>query len=167
MLDEPSPNADVIVLHPYQWSAFMAVFKTILYPVLAAFAAAGLLVMGGNGGLALVFLIAIPAASLPVATLVGLLVAANRTTTLQADDKVITRTRLGRTTSCPRADLEAIEYGTPLRGGLECEFRLRGGRTAFRITLAPWAVLGNELKAFAERLRVPLRPNPRARRFRL
>jgi hypothetical protein len=166
MLFAVSP-AEPIVLYPYQWSVRQTVTKVLLYPCVLGVVAALVGLMAGNPSLGLVLLLAFPLVSLPVAAVAGALVKANRGTVVTAEaGQVVKRGALG-TASCPRRELDAIVYSTPLRGAIECQFLRKDGGTAFRITLAPWVALQQDLKRFAGALDLPLRPNRFARNFRL
>lgn len=163
---EPT-SANALVLRPYQWSARQAVLKVLLYPCVLGVVGAGLGVLSGNGGLALGLLLGLPLVALPVAAVVGGVVRANRGTLVTADAIQVVKRGVLTTTSCPRHELQAIQYGLPLRGALECQFVRKDGRTAFRITVAPWVALQGDLKGFAAALGLPLRPNRWVRNFTL
>ena len=160
-------DAEPVVLRPYQWSVRQSVLKVLLYPSLLGVMGALLGLLSGNRGLALVLLLAFPLLALPVAAIVGGLVRANRGTRVTADAGHVVKQGVLRTSICPRRDLEAIVYGMPVRGALECQFVRKDGATAFRITLAPWVALQHDLKRFAAALDVPLRPNRWVRHFKL
>jgi hypothetical protein len=156
-----------LVLRPYQWSARQTVLKVVLYPFLLGLAGAVIGLLSGNGLLALILLLAFPLLALPVAAIAGGLVRANRGTVVTADASQVVKRGVLRTSSCPRRELEAIVYGVPVRGAIECSFVRKDGATAFRVTLAPWVPLQQQLKDFASALGVPLRPNRWVRQFRL
>ncbi|HYM50179.1 MAG TPA: hypothetical protein VET65_06350 [Candidatus Limnocylindrales bacterium] len=166
-MPEPTAPPSLLVLRPYQWSIHFAVIKVLLYPILIGVLGSLLAVMTGSSGLLFIFLAVIPLVTAAVAGITGLMVAANRSTVVTADATSVTRRWMGRTTSCPRSELAEIQYGSPLRGAVECRFVRRDGRTAFHITLAPWAALQHDLKGFAAALGLPLRPHPYVRRFTL
>ena len=159
--DEP------ITLRPYQWSVRQTVIKVLLYPSLLGVVGAVLGLLSGNAGLALVLLLAFPLLALPVAAIAGWLVRANRGTLVTADAGQVVKRGVLRTSACPRQELDAIVYGMPVRGAIECSFLRKDGGTAFRITLAPWVALQQDLKGFATALGVPLRPNRWVGHFRL
>lgn len=167
MLSVTMQPAEPIVLRPYQWSVQQTVTKVLLYPSLLGVVGAGLGLLSGNPGLALVLLLAFPLLALPVAAIAGWLVRANRGTLVTADAGQVVKRGVLRTTSCPRQELDAILYGMPVRGAIECRFLRKDGATAFRITLAPWVALQQDLKGFAAALGVPLRPNRWVRHFKL
>ena len=165
MEETTAPGA--LELRPYQWSVGQAVLKVLLYPSALGVVGGVLGFLSGNLTLALILLVGFPLVALPVAAVVGGVVRANRGTRVTADATQVVKHGVLSTTACPRAELQAIQYSLPLRGALECRFLRTDGRTAFRITLAPWTALQPDLKGFAAALGLPLRPGRWVRNFTL
>jgi hypothetical protein len=141
--------------------------RVVAYPLLLGVVGGVILALTGNGPEAAVFAAVIGVIMIPVLLIVSLTVLFSQRISVVCDAQAVTKRSIFGTRVCPRRELQAIEYGAPLRGTLPCKFLRSDGQIAFRISVTPFRDLQADLGELAGHLEVPLRPDLTNKKFRL
>jgi hypothetical protein len=155
------------VFRPYRRKLSLESLRVVAYPLLLGAVGGPILALTGNGAEAAVFAAVIGVILIPVLLIVVATVLLSQRISVVSDSEAVTKRSIFGTRVCRRRELQAIEYGIPLRGTLPCKFLRSDGQIAFRLSVTPFRDLQGELGGLAGHLEVPLRPDATNKRFRL